>query len=108
GASEELLQLIPASSEVVVTAYLDPSAGQKGNLMALATRFPAPPADQRVRQQIDDVFDEALEGAGLGHEDVRPWLGSQVAIVVDLEPNDDVPTTSLLVPHKGDDAAPGA
>ena len=77
GAGEELLQLVPASSEVVDTAYLDPSAGQKVNLMALANRFPALRDDQRFRQQVDDVLDEALQGAGLSHEDVRPWLGSQ-------------------------------
>jgi Protein of unknown function (DUF3352) len=105
GAGEELLQLVPASSEVVVTAYLDPSAGQKVNLMALADRFPALRDDQRIRQQVDDVLDAALEGSGLSHEDVRPWLGSQVAIVVDVGANDDEPTVSFLVASKDDDAA---
>ena len=105
GAGEELLQLVPASSEVVVTAYLDPSAGQKVNLMALANRFPALRDDQRFRQQVDDVLDAALEGSGLSHEDIRPWLGSQVAIVVDLGANNDEPTVSFLVASKDDDAA---
>lgn len=108
GAGEELLQLVPASSEVVVTAYLDPSAGQKVNLMALADRFPALRDDQRIRQEIDDVLDAALEETGLSHEDVRPWLGSQVAIVVDVGANDDAPTVSFLVASKDDDAALGA
>jgi hypothetical protein len=105
GAGEELLQLVPASSEVVVTAYLDPSAGQKVNLMALAHRFPALGDDQRIRQQVDVVLDEALVGSGLSHEDVRPWLGSQVAIVVDLGANADQPTVSFLAASKDDDAA---
>lgn len=105
GAGEELLQLVPASSEVVVTAYLDPSAGQKVNLMALADRFPALRDDQRIGEQVDDVLDSALEGTGLSHEDVRPWLGSQVAIVVDVGANVDVPTVSFLVASKDDDAA---
>jgi hypothetical protein len=105
GAGEELLQLVPASSEVVVTAYLDPSAGQKANLMALAHRFPALGDDQRIRQEVDDVLDAALEGSGLSHEDVRPWLGSEVAIVVDFGANNDVPTVSFLVATKDDDAA---
>jgi len=105
GAGEELLQLVPASSEVVVTAYLDPSAGQKVNLMALADRFPALRDDQGVRRQVDDVLDSALEGTGLSHEDVRPWLGSQVAIVVDVGANVDLPTVSFLVASKDDDAA---
>jgi hypothetical protein len=105
GAGEELLQLVPASSEVVVTAYLDPSAGQKVNLMALAHRFPALRDGQRIREEVDEVLDQALAGAGLSHEDVRPWLGSEVAIVVDLEANNDVPTASFLVATKDDDAA---
>jgi hypothetical protein len=105
GAGEELLQLVPASSEVVVTAYLDPSAGQKVNLIALADRFPALRDDQTIRREIDDVLDTALDGTGLSHETVRPWLGSQVAIVVDVGANDDVPTVSFLVASKDDDAA---
>ena len=105
GAGEELLQLVPASSEVVVTAYLDPSAGQKVNLIALADRFPALRDDQRIGEQIDDMLDSALEGAGLSHEDVRPWLGSQVAIVVDVGANVDLPTVSFLVASKDDEAA---
>jgi Protein of unknown function (DUF3352) len=105
GAGEELLQLVPASSEVVVTAYLDPSAGQKVNLMALADRFPALRDDQRIGEQVDDVLDSALEGTGLSHEDVRPWLGSQVAVVVDVGANVDLPTVSFLVASKDDDAA---
>jgi hypothetical protein len=105
GAGEELLQLVPASSEVVVTAYLDPSAGQKVNLMGLAHRFPALRDGQQIRQEVDDVLDEALAGVGLSHEDVRPWLGSEVAIVVDLDANNDAPTASFLVASNDDDAA---
>ncbi len=105
GAGEELLQLVPASSEVVVAAYLDPSAGQKVNLMALAHRFPALRDDQRIGGEVDDMLDAALEGAGLSHDDVRPWLGSEVAIVVDLGANIDAPTVSFLVATRDDDAA---
>jgi hypothetical protein len=49
GPNAELLELVPASSEVVVTASLDPSAGQKMNLLALAHRFPALGDDQDLR-----------------------------------------------------------
>jgi hypothetical protein len=96
GSSEELLQLVPASSEVVATAYLDPSAGQKMNLLALAHRFPALGTDQDLRKKVNTALDQALEDSGLTHDDVLPWLGSEVAIVVDFGPNDDVVTTALL------------
>ena len=108
GASEELLQLVPASSEVVVTAYLDPSAGQKVNLMALVHRFPALRDDQRLGQEVNDALDEALRDSGLTHQDVLPWLGSQAAVVVDLGPNNDAPTTSVFIASTDDGTAAAA
>jgi hypothetical protein len=108
GSNAELLELVPASSEVVVTASLDPSAGQKMNLLALAHRFPALGDDQDLRRQVNRALDEALESSGLSHDDVLPWLGSEVAIVVDFSPNDDVVTTSALLASTDDGAAEGA
>jgi hypothetical protein len=108
GSSEELLQLVPASSEVVVTAYLDPSAGQKMNLLTLAHRFPALGSDRDLRERVNTALDEALQGSGLTHDDVLPWLGSEVAIVVDFGPNDDVVTTSVLLASTDDGAADAA
>jgi Protein of unknown function (DUF3352) len=96
GSNAELLELVPASSEVVVTASLDPSAGQKMNLLALAHRFPALGDDRDLRQQVNRALDEALQGSGLSHDDVLPWLGSEVAIVVDFSSNDEVTTSALL------------
>ncbi len=107
GTGEELLQLVPASSEVVVTAYLDPSAGQKVNLMALAHRFPALCDDQQLGHEVDTALDEALADAGLTHQDVRPWLGSQAAVVVDLGPGSEA-TTSVLISSTDDGAAAAA
>jgi hypothetical protein len=103
GSGEELLQLVPASSDVVVTAYLDPSAGQKVNLLALAHRFPALRDDDRVRRGVDEVLDGALRGVGLQHDDVRPWLGSQVALAVEMGTN--VPVVSVFVATVDDAAA---
>jgi len=108
GASEELLQLVPASSDVVVTAYLDPSAGQKVNLMTLVHRFPALRDDLRLGQEVDDALDEALRDSGLTHQDVLPWLGSQAAVVVDLGPTNDAPTTSVLIASTDDVTAAAA
>jgi hypothetical protein len=105
GSDAELLELVPASSEVVVTASLDPSAGQKMNLLALAHRFPALGDDRDLRQQVNRALDEALEGSGLSHDDVLPWLGSEVAIVVDFSSNDDEVTTSALLASTDDGAA---
>ena len=108
GSNAEILELVPASSEVVVTASLDPSAGQKMNLFALAHRFPALGDEQDLRHQVNRALDEALEGSGLSHNDVLPWLGSEVAIVVDFSPNDDEVTTSALLATTDDGAAEDA
>jgi flagellar basal body-associated protein FliL len=108
GSSEELLQLVPASSEVVATAYLDPSAGQKMNLLTLAHRFPALGNDQDLRRRVNTVLDQALQNSGLTHEDVLAWLGSEAAIVVDFGPNNDVVTTSVLLASTDDGAAEAA
>jgi hypothetical protein len=108
GSSKDLLQLVPASSEVVATAYLDPSVGQKMNLLVLAHRFPALGSDQDLRKQVNTALDEALESTGLAHDDVLPWLGSEVAIAVDFGPNDDVVTTSALLASTDDGAAEAA
>jgi flagellar basal body-associated protein FliL len=108
GSSEELLQLVPASSEVVATAYLDPSAGQKMNLLTLAHRFPALGNDQDLRRRVNTVLDQTLQNSGLTHEDVLPWLGSEAAIVVDFGPNNDVVTTSVLLASTDDGAAEAA
>ena len=105
GSNAEPVELVPASSEVVVTASLDPSARQKMNLLALAHRFPALDDDQDLRQQVNRALDEALESSGLSREDVLPWLGSEVAIVVDFSPDDDVVTTSALLASTDDGAA---
>jgi hypothetical protein len=105
GSSAEPLELVPASSEVVVTASLDPSAGQKMNLLALAHRFPALGDDQDLRKQVNRALDEALESSGLSHDDVLPWLGSEVVIVVDFSSIDDVVTTSALLASTDDGAA---
>ena len=105
GSNAEPVELVPASSEVVVTASLDPSAGQKMNLLALAHRFPALDDDQDLRQQVNRALDEALESSGLSREDVLPWLGSEVAIVVDFSPDDDVVATSALLASTDDGAA---
>ncbi len=105
GSSAELLELVPASSEVLVTASLDPPVGQKMNLLALAHRFPALGDDQNLRKQVNRALDEALESTGLSHDDVLPWLGSEVAIVVDFSSKDDVVTTSALLASADDGAA---
>jgi Protein of unknown function (DUF3352) len=95
GSDVEVLGLVPASTDVVVTAYLDPSAGQKVNLLALAHKFPALANQQDLRSQVNDALDQALANSGLDHSDLQGWVGSQVAVAVDF--NADSGSTSVAV-----------
>jgi hypothetical protein len=95
GSSEKLLTKIPAQSDIVAIAYLNPSAGQKVNLLALANRFPSLGSSQKIRDQVNKELDSALSSAGLNHTDVS-WVGSEVGVTVDLQSNG-TPAAALMV-----------
>jgi hypothetical protein len=105
GSDEEILALVPASSDVVVTAYLDPSAGQKMNLLALAHRFPALANDQALRSRVNDTLDEMLADAGLDHTDLQGWLGPQAAVAVDFDPDSGATSWAVMVASADDGLA---
>jgi hypothetical protein len=83
GTSDVLVRMVPADADVYASVYLDPSLGQKVAIRALAAKFPATRNQADLNSQIDRTFNEALRGSGLDFErDVKPWLGSQIAVVV--------------------------
>jgi hypothetical protein len=107
GSGEQLLSKVPASSDVVFTAYLDPSAGQKANLFLLASRFPALGSRQQLTSDFNDALDQGLASAGLRHTDLS-WVGDQVAFVLDVPASvglDAVPAYALLVDTDDEGAA---
>jgi len=106
GSDAKVLSLVPASADVVVTAELDPAASQKLNLFRLAHAFPALADDQKLGSQVDDALDQALEGVGLDHTDLQGWLGSEVAVSVDFNPDHpDAAATAVLVASTDDGKA---
>ncbi len=76
----DLLELVPADAGVVATAYLEPSAGQKANLLRLAARFPVLANRADLTRRVNDELDSALRELGLDHTDVQGWVGSQIAV----------------------------
>ena len=70
GSGEQLLDKVPADADVVVTVYLDPSAGQKVNLLRMADEIPSLGSSEEISGQIEDAIDEALSASGLTHEDL--------------------------------------
>ena len=96
GASEQLTGVVPADADVFATVYLDPSAGQTVTLLALAAKFPKLGEGQDLDTQVNDLIDEAFADSGLTHEDVRPWLGSQIGVSVDVG-DDGQPHAAVLI-----------
>jgi hypothetical protein len=83
GSSETLTTKLPADTDVVVTAYLDPAASQKVNLFRLTSAFPSLGGEPEVSGLVGDRVDSLLAITGLTHDDLG-WLGSQVAVAVDV------------------------
>ena len=65
----------------MAAVYLDPSAGQKTNLLRLADEIPALGSREQLTSQAQDTIDQLLSQAGLGHEDLE-WVGAEVAVAV--------------------------
>ena len=95
GSSEAITTKLPADTDVVVTAYLDPAASQKVNLFRLTSAFPSLGDEAEVTGRSGDWVDSLLAETGLTHDDLA-WVGSQVAVVVDLRA-DDVPAIAVLL-----------
>lgn len=106
GTGDVIERMVPANSTVYVTAFLDPSASQKLHLRSLAGRFPGLGSTAELNRRIDQVLDGALDGTGLTSKDVRPWLGSQLAVVVRMQ--GDRPLFAVLVASKDDTKARAA
>ena len=96
GSSEQLTGLVPADADVFASVYLDPSAGQKVNLLSLAAKFPKLGEGEDLDQRVNDLIDEAFADPGLTHEDIRPWLGSQIGVSVDVG-DDGQPHAAVLI-----------
>jgi len=82
GAGDRLASLVPDDAAVYVTAYLDPAGSQKLAALGLLGKFPNLGSQAQVDSAINQALDTALAPAGLGHNDVRPWVGGQLAVMV--------------------------
>jgi Protein of unknown function (DUF3352) len=103
GSGEAVLDKVPANADVVVTAYLDPAASQKVNLLRMASRFPDLGDEDQLRQQLNDALDQLLSDVGMTHEDLD-WVGSEVGFYVEVRSVDEV-NYALIIAADDEDAA---
>ena len=94
-STDRAAALAPANSAFYINVYLQPSAGQQMNLSGLIGRLPGFADDASLDEKVDQVVQNLLSGTGVDYrEQVKPWLGNQVAIagwpggegVTDAEP----------------------
>jgi len=104
GSGEAILDKIPASADIVVTANLDPAAGQKMNLLRTASKFPALGGQDGLQQRLNETLDDLLREVGMTHEDVR-WVGSEVGLYVDVKSAQETSYAALIATDDEDAAA---
>ena len=95
GAGDVVDRMVPNDADVYATLYLDPSLSQKMNLQGLIGHVPALKSADQLQGKIDQGMDMVLQPEGLSFaKDVRPWLGTQVALAMRL--TDGTPTAVII------------
>lgn len=80
-SSDRAAMLAPANSAFYVNVYLQPSTGQQMNLSGLIGRLPGFADEASLDEKVDQVVQNLLIGSGVDYRSqVKPWLGSQVAV----------------------------
>lgn len=80
-STDRAASIAPANSAFYVNIYLQPSTGQQMNLSRLIGRLPGFADDASLDEKVDQVVQNLLAGSGIDYrEQVKPWLGNQVAI----------------------------
>ncbi|MEA2651327.1 MAG: hypothetical protein QOI85_1048 [Chloroflexota bacterium] len=82
-SSDRAAALAPANSAFYVNIYLQPSTGQQMNLGGLIGRLPGFADESSLDEKVDQVVENLLGATGLEldyREDIKPWLGSQIAL----------------------------
>lgn len=106
GSGDQLVRMVPANADVYATVLLDPSLSQKRNLESFLEHFPKLHSQQAIQDNIDSSMSDSLKSLGLDYKrDVLPWLGNQVAGVVQVGGGGSQPAGAVLVRSKDDAAA---
>jgi hypothetical protein len=99
---DALAGMAPATDQAYVTAFLDPGADQALNLRDLLERFPALQGKDPGKS-LDEMLESALRPSGLSWvEDVKPWVGSQIAVTGKVDQKTGFPDIAVLIASDDD------
>lgn len=97
---------VPADTALYVNVYLQPSAGQQMNLLGLVGKLRGFGDPAALEGKIDEVAQRLLGQAGIDYTaDLRPWLGSQVALAAEPGAGGSTPGELVLAAVKDPVAA---
>jgi Protein of unknown function (DUF3352) len=89
---------VPADTALYLKVYLQPSTGQKMNLLSLVGRVPGFRDAATIEEKIHEVAQRLLAKAGIDYAgSVRPWLGNEVAMALSLPGAGGTPPHALLL-----------
>ncbi|MEO8251265.1 MAG: DUF3352 domain-containing protein [Chloroflexota bacterium] len=81
--ADRAARAVPADTALYVKVYLQPSTGQQMNLLRLLGRVPGLRDPAALEGKIHEVTQRLLAEAGLDYgADLRPWLGSEIALAL--------------------------
>ncbi|MGH2720088.1 MAG: DUF3352 domain-containing protein, partial [Actinomycetota bacterium] len=111
-AASGAASIVPANALAFVSVSLDPPNDQKRNLQGVLAKFPELNSEEEFSAQLDALLTGLFEDTGLTYaEDIKPWLGKEVAFVV-LPPKDQgegaEPLLALLIETTDTEAAQAA
>jgi Protein of unknown function (DUF3352) len=118
GSADSLVSMVPSDTALYVNVNFDPPASQKLAVQGLLNKLPAL-SDQSRSATINGWLDTAFSSAGLDHNDISPWLGTEVSIAIpasalsSLTPSGAVassgsPDVTILIASKDDARAQAA
>ncbi|HZI38087.1 MAG TPA: DUF3352 domain-containing protein, partial [Acidimicrobiia bacterium] len=101
--------ITPATAIGFLSVSLDPSIEQKRNMIGIAKRFPGAEVKDDFDETKNELLADILQEADLDYErDVKPWLGSELALAVLPGTNTPHPLVAVLIEQDDADAARAA
>ena len=81
GSADAVVSMVPGDTALYVTVNLDPPGGQKLAVASLFNKFPAL-SDQKRSATVNAWLDTAFSSTGLKHDDITPWVGSELSVAM--------------------------